>query len=117
MKTSLTLIIVVALCLKAYSQSSSVETNQIMKVSDGFYHMFYDSSTSKSTIIEFDKFVALLEVPIKNEGGGATNLKDHSFGGKKVIASIEKYFPNKPLKYLLHSHWHPHSISSVKPFL
>jgi hypothetical protein len=88
-----------------------------MKISDGFYHLFYDSSTAKSTIIEFDKFVALIEVPIKNEGGGATHLKDHTFGGEKVIAIITKHFPDKPLKYVLHSHWHPHSISSVKPFL
>jgi hypothetical protein len=93
------------------------ESNEIMKVADGFYHLFYDSSTAKSTIIEFDKFVALLEVPIKNEGGGATNLKDHVYGGRKVITAIEKHFPKKPLKYVLHSHWHPHSISSVKPFL
>lgn len=93
------------------------ETHQLMKINDGFYHLFYDSSTAKSTIIEFDKFVALIEVPIRNEGGGATNLKDHSFGGLKVIATIKKHFPKKPLKYVLHSHWHPHSLSSVKPFL
>jgi hypothetical protein len=117
MKINLALIPVLLFTFAASGQSSSSETNPIMKVSDGFYHLFYDSSTAKSTIIEFDKFVALLEVPIKNQGGGATNLKDHSFGGLKVIAAIEKYFPKKPLKYVLHSHWHPHSISSVKPFL
>jgi tetratricopeptide (TPR) repeat protein len=54
---------------------------------------------------------------VKNIGGGATDLKDHVFGGKKALDAIRTYFPNKPLKYLLHSHWHPHSISSVRPFL
>jgi hypothetical protein len=116
MKSKLLLLVVFVLPSVMHGQSTSTE-NQIMKVSDGFYHLFYDSSTAKSTIIEFDKFVALLEVPVRNEGGGATNLKDHTFGGQKVIAIIEKYFPKKPLKYVLHSHWHPHSISSVKPFL
>jgi hypothetical protein len=116
MKSRLLLLVVFAIPTFAFAQSAG-DVSQIMKVADGFYHLFYDSSTAKSTIIEFDKFVALLEVPIKNEGGGATNLKDHTFGGQKVIATIEKYFPGKPLKYVLHSHWHPHSISSVKPFL
>lgn len=116
MKTSFLFFIALFSSVMVYSQSTA-ETHPIMKISDGFYHMFYDSSTAKSTVIEFDKFIALLEVPIKNEGGGATNLKDHSFGGNKVISALEKYFPNKPLKYVLHSHWHPHSISSVKPFL
>jgi tetratricopeptide (TPR) repeat protein len=117
MKNKLLLLLVFGLPVITVAQPSSSETNQIMKVSEGFYHLFYDSSTAKSTIIEFEKFVALLEVPIKNEGGGARNLKDHTFGAQKAIASIEKYFPKKPIKYVLHSHWHPHSISSVKPFL
>lgn len=117
MKSKILLLVIFSLPSMMRAQSPSSETNQIMKVSDGFYHLFYDSSTAKSTIIEFDKFVALLEVPIKNEGGGATNLKDHTYGGQKVVATIEKYFPKKPLKYVLHSHWHPHSISSLKPFL
>ncbi|HEY0740006.1 MAG TPA: hypothetical protein VGD40_01040 [Chryseosolibacter sp.] len=99
------------------AQPSSPESHLLMKVADGFYHLFYDSSTAKSTVIEFEKFIALVEVPIRNEGGGATHLRDHSFAAQKVIAALEKYFPKKPLKYVLHSHWHPHSISSVKPFL
>ena len=116
MKSKLILLIVFVIAHTIHVHAQK-ESNEIMKVADGFYHLFYDSSTAKSTIIEFDRFVALLEVPIKNEGGGATNLKDHTYGGKKVIAAIEKHFPRKPLKYVLHSHWHPHSISSVKPFL
>lgn len=117
MKTRSMLIVVFMLPVLLKAQSGSTESHPIMKVSDGFYHLFYDSSTAKSTVIEFEKFIALLEVPIRNEGGGATNLKDHTFAAQKVIAALEKHFPKKPLKYVLHSHWHPHSISSVKPFL
>lgn len=96
---------------------SSQDFNTITKVEEGLFFMYYDSSFSKSTIVEFKHFIALLEVPIKDEGGGARDLKDHSEGAEKVMRSLQHYFPKKPLKYVLHSHWHPHSISSVKPFL
>jgi tetratricopeptide (TPR) repeat protein len=89
----------------------------ITPVDDGLYHLYYDSSSAKSTIVEFEKFIVLLEVPVKNEGGGATNLKDHIAGGNKVLATLKSYFPDKPLRYVLHTHWHPHSISSIKPFI
>jgi hypothetical protein len=91
--------------------------NTIVKAQEGLYYMYYEGSNSKSLIVEFKHYIALLEVPIKDEGGGAKNLQDHTEGGEKVWASLQNYFPKKPLKYLLHSHWHPHSISSVKPFL
>jgi hypothetical protein len=92
-------------------------THSIVRVDDGLYHLYYDSSTAKSTIVEFEKFIVLLEVPTKNEGGGATNLKDHVYAGKKVLDILAKEFPKKPLKYILHTHWHPHSLSSIKPFI
>lgn len=91
--------------------------NLITKTSEGLYFMYYDSSNTRSTIVEFENFIALVEVPIKDEGGGARNLKDHSAGAEKAMLSLANYFPNKPLKYVIHSHWHPHSLSSVKPFI
>ncbi len=100
----------------AFAQTSN-DFNTITKVEEGLFFMYYEGSNSKSTIVEFKHFIALIEVPIKDEGGGAKDLKDHSEGAEKVMRSLQNYFPKKPLKYLLHSHWHPHSISSVKPFL
>ncbi|MBE2216963.1 MAG: hypothetical protein IAE90_02090 [Ignavibacteria bacterium] len=93
------------------------DLNRMEKSKEGLYFMYYDSSNSKSTIVEFNDFVVLIEVPVKDEGGGATNMKDHIDGGLKAIRTIEKQFPGKPIKYVIHSHWHPHSISSVAPFL
>lgn len=98
----------------AHAQS---DLYKLKKIDDGLYHLYYDSSTAKSSIIEFDKYLAVLEVPIKNEGGGAQNLKDHQHGGERLLATLKHHFPKKPLKYLLHTHWHPHSISSLQPFL
>jgi hypothetical protein len=95
----------------------SQEYNAITKAGEGLYFMYFDSSAAKSTIVEFDDFIVLIEAPIKNEGGGAKDLKDHTEGGKKILRTLKNHFPSKPLKYLMHSHWHPHSISSVNPFL
>lgn len=106
------LLSIVVLSLNAQSDLYTIK-----KVEDGLHHLYYDSSTAKSTIVEFEKFIAILEVPIKNEGGGAQNLKDHQHGGKRLLATLQHHFPKKPLKYLLHTHWHPHSISSFQPFL
>lgn len=100
-----------------FAEAQQQELNRIEKSKEGLYFMYYDSSNSKSTIVEFDDFVVLIEVPVKDEGGGATNMKDHIEGGVKAIRTIEKEFPGKPIKYVIHSHWHPHSISAVAPFL
>lgn len=97
--------------------SQSGDLNRITDAGNGIYFMYYDSSNSKSTIAEFEDFIVLIEAPVKDEGGNATELKDHSAGGEKIIKTLESYFPSKPLRYFLHSHWHPHSISTINPFL
>ena len=96
--------------------------NKIEKIQDGIYFMYYDSSSikhqiTKSTIIEFKDFIAMIDMPIVQQGGGAKQLTDHTAEGEQVIAALKNYFPAKPLKYIFSSHWHPHSISSILPFI
>ncbi len=91
--------------------------NRLRRVDEGLYFMYYDSSASKSTVVEFSKFLVLLEVPIADQGGGARNLRDHQAGGRRALATLTHHFPGKPLRYVVHSHWHPHSLSAVEPFL
>jgi hypothetical protein len=93
------------------------QTNVITKAGEGLWFMYYDSSQSKSTVVEFDDFVAMIEVPVKDQGGNARALGEHIAGGEKAVRSLREFFPGKPLRYVIHSHWHPHSISSVRPFL
>ena len=64
-----------------YSQSSDLNT--IKESGNGIYFMYYDSSNSKSTIVEFEDFLALIEAPVKDQGGNARELKDHEHGGDK----------------------------------
>ena len=99
------------------SASAQNDLNVLHKAAEGLYFMYYDSSNSKSVVVEMTDYLTLIEVPVCDQGGSATNLKDHSAGGEKVLRTLAQHFPGKPLRYLLHSHWHPHSLSSVNPFL
>jgi len=101
---------------------AQAKIRSIKKINEGLYLMYFDSTQekntiTKSTIVEFSDFLVLLEVPLSNKGGGATNLTDHSEGAEKILATLKENFPKKPLKYVISSHWHPHSISSVIPFI
>ncbi|MBE2227377.1 MAG: hypothetical protein IAE93_08550 [Ignavibacteria bacterium] len=110
-------LLVVFFAVTGMLHSQSGELNVIKESGNGIYFMYYDSSNSKSTVVEFEDFLALIEAPVKDQGGNARELKDHEHGGEKILKSLAAYFNNKPLKYFLYSHWHPHSVSTVNPFL
>lgn len=103
-------------CLPAGAVLAQGAYNKIEKAADGLYFMYYDSCIEKSTIVEFRDHVALLEVSSVYDGGESPRT-EHYEHGQKVLRTLDAYFPGKPLRYVLHSHYHPHSLSSVKPFL
>ena len=111
------LIFLILLFIPVLLYSQSDDLNRITDAGNGIYFMYYDSSGSKSTIVEFDDFIVLIEAPVKDQGGNATVLVEHEEAGEKIIRSLNNYFKKKPLKYFLHSHWHPHSVSTINPFL
>ncbi len=95
---------------------------KINKVEDGLYFMYFDSTSTKrhitkGTIVEFQDFIVLLEASISDHKTSKDSLIDHTAEGEKILLSLQKYFPGKPLKYVISSHWHPHSIGSVLPFI
>ena len=109
------------LCMRTMpGQCQPAKITDIKKVADGFYLMYYDTTAekkyvTKSAIVEFKNYVVLLEMPISYNN--TRHLKDFTEGGKTVLDVIKKKFPNKPLKYVISSHYHPHSISSIVPFI
>ncbi len=93
----------------------------ITKVAERLYLMRFDSTSgkptvTKSVVVEYDDYVALLEMPVAT-GGGSGRLSDHPDGGEAVLQALAARFPSKPLRYVLSSHWHPHSLSSMAPFI
>jgi hypothetical protein len=114
------LALLVLLIISIPGKCQSAKITSIKKVADGFYLMYYDTTAekkyiTKSAIVEFKNYVVLLEMPISYTT--TRHLKDFTEGGKQVIDAIKKQFPRKPLKYVIGSHWHPHSISSIGPFI
>ncbi len=82
-----------------------------------FYKM--DSThTSYCTVVEYDSFLALIELPFIDEGGNKkTELKEDSVVATDFYFFLQKEYKNKPINYVMHSHWHLHSLSGISPFL
>lgn len=105
-----------ALCM------AQVKPGPMKKVAYGLYFLYFDTtaakhSLTKSTLVEFKEYTALIEVPLFNQGSDAGKLSDHPEEGKAVLELVQQHFAKKPLKYIFSSHWHPHSLSAMKPFL
>jgi len=111
------ILILVVFLLPLWLHSQVNELNKITEAGSGIYFMYFDSSKSKSTIVEFNDFVALIEAPVIDLGANAKELKEDYAAGEKILRTLKNKFPAKPLKYFLFSHWHPHSVSVINPFL
>ncbi len=115
-------ILIILITLLPLATKAAVKITTIKKVADGLYLMYYDTTrekhiVTKSTIVEFKDHIVLIEMPISNDGAGTVHLTDHSEDGEIILQKLKEQFPKKPLKYVLSTHWHPHSISSVIPFI
>jgi tetratricopeptide (TPR) repeat protein len=86
----------------SFSQSRITETKQI---APHIYVVWLDQYENKSLIAEFDKYLVLVEFP------------QNDSVSKDLIGNALAMFPKKPIKYVLHSHHHAHSISTFDPFL
>jgi hypothetical protein len=88
--------------LNAIAQSKVTE---VRPLAPNIYGVWLDQYENKSVIAEFDKFTVLIEFP------------QNDSVAKDLIAKCSEMFPKKPIKFVLHSHHHPHSISAFDPFL
>lgn len=73
--------------------------------------------TSQATIIEYPEFLTVIELPFIDEGGNVSkNLHEDSTKAEEFIRFLDKIYKGKPVKHILHSHWHLHSLSGITPF-
>ena len=78
---------------------------EFRKSDDRLHLVWYDRCGNKSVVAEFGDFLAVIEFPQQDS---LTN---------ELITRLGSEFPRKPIRYVLHSHHHSHSISSFDPFL
>ena len=115
--SSYSILLLLSALLGSWHVQAQTEYNTLKKAADGLYFMYYDSSRSKSVVLEMANYLALIEVPVLDHGGSVTDLKEDCIGGEKILSTLAHHFPGKPLRYVLNSHWHQHSLSSLNPFL
>ncbi|MCA6428954.1 MAG: hypothetical protein IM613_05915, partial [Cytophagales bacterium] len=77
---------------------------------------FDSAQAAQSTVIEYPKFLVVIELPMIEEGAGrSTNLEEDIPKAEKYLSYLEEEY-RKPVKYVLSSHWHLHSLSGITPF-
>lgn len=72
---------------------------------------------SQATVIEYRKYLVVVEFPfIDLQAEKTTTLRQHTIAAESFLQFVTEQFPKKPIKYLLSSHWHSHSVSAITPF-
>ena len=72
----------------------------------------------QSTVVEYKDYLVLIELPFVDYGADkSTNLYEDTLKAVSFINFLSVHFNNKPVKYVLHTHWHLHSLSGITPFL
>lgn len=119
MKTFFPLIITLFLSSQSVAQMNSAKEFSRSFFSEEISFIRTDSSHgSYSTVIEYPGFLVVLELPMINAGGGVIkNLRQDIPKAERFLAFLESEYQNKPVKLVLSSHWHLHSLSGITPFL
>lgn len=75
-------------------------------------------SSVHSTVFEYPDFLVLHEIPqIPTEKKEQESDEIDDPKSNRLIAFIDSIYLNKPIKYILNSHSHSHSLSTIMPFI
>jgi hypothetical protein len=75
------------------------------KFNDNINFIELTHTESKSLVVEFKDFFFVSEAPLNSKNG------------ELIINETKKISPNKPIKYFSFSHYHPHPLGGVRPFI
>jgi hypothetical protein len=114
MRTLVTLLLFLSFSTLALANETS-RPWMLHEIGDGLYALEIDSTGTKCTIVELDESLCLIEVALSRRGPGV--LTEDREGGEVLLRFLRERFPDKPLGFVMHTHWHAHSIASVTPFL
>lgn len=91
------------LCMTSPVTAASVA--EVDSLAPGLWMIHHEEPASKTIVAEFARFVAVIESPGDDELA------------REVLATLDARFPEKPVRFLLHTHPHGHSIGAVDPYL
>ena len=116
MKFIYTLLLALVVSTSLYAQSEKQFSKTVFSKEISFVRTD-TAHGSQSTVIEYPKFLVVIELPMIDEGGGrSTNLVEDIPKAERFLNYLKKEYNNKPIKYILSSQWHLHSLSGITPF-
>ena len=77
----------------------------VNKHNDHIHFIELKHTEDRVMVVEFSDFLLVAEAPINSENG------------ELIIAEAKKIAPNKPIKYFVFGHYHPHYLGGVRPFI
>jgi len=118
MNLFLTIICITILAANFRAQAQNVNDFNINNYENNIFFITMDTShSSQTTVIEYPEFLVLIELPFIDEGAGkSTDLSEDIERAEEFIKFINDKFKNKPVKFVMSSHWHLHSLSGITPF-
>lgn len=78
---------------------------KVEKYSDNIHFIELKHTDDKVMVVEFSNFLLVAEAPLNSENG------------ELIISEAKKIAPNKPIKYFVFGHYHPHYLGGMRPFI
>lgn len=75
------------------------------KYTDNIYLTELKHTDDRVMMVEFENFFLVAEAPLNSENG------------ELIIKEAHKISPDKPIKYFVFGHYHPHYLGGVRPFI
>jgi hypothetical protein len=117
MKSLFPFLVTLTVTLSSFAQSDKQFSRTVFSKDISFVRTD-TTHGSQTTVVEYPNFLVVIELPMIDEGGSrATNLEQDIPKAERFLDFLKKQYNNKPIKYVLSSHWHLHSTSGITPFL
>jgi len=81
---------------------SMVGEPEIVSIAPGVWSADMTDLDSRSLVVEFKEYLVVIE------------CADESKNGERLVDALKKKFPDKPIRYALFSHYHPHYTGGLR---
>lgn len=91
-----------------YKLEEDVEIKPEIKVesyNDHIHFIELKHTDDRVMLVEFSDFLLVAEAPLDSKNGAL------------IISEAKKIAPNKPIKYFVFGHYHPHYLGGMRPFV
>ena len=78
---------------------------KVDKYSDNIHFIELKHTDDRVMFVEFSDFLLVAEAPLNSQNG------------ELIISKAKAIAPNKPIKYFVFGHYHPHYLGGMRPFI